>query len=199
MPGAEQIADALHALVPQPLREAGRLADRLRHRPRGHRAGNVLGVADPFREDAAEPRVGEYRGLALDVPGVLDDGGGPGADGLQRRDLHHEIAFLPLEETGGRDREVRGVREAEVLVEAARDDRPHVGVSVDEAGEEGLAASVVLLGAGIVGEDRSGRPDRRNPVALDRESHVIPDGVGVRDGGVREDDRPGLLRGEPVA
>ena len=125
-------------LVSQPLREPGRLADPFRHRPRGHRAGNVFGVADPFREDAAEPRVGEHRRLALDVPGVLHDGGGPGAHGLQRGDLHHEVALLTLEETGGRDRQVRGVRKAEVLVETTRDDCPHVGVTVDEAGEEGL-------------------------------------------------------------
>ena len=82
----------------------------------------------PFREDAAEPRVGEHRRLALNVPRVFDDGGRPGAHGLERGNLHHEIALGTLEQAGGRDREIRGIREAEVLVEAARDDCPHVGV-----------------------------------------------------------------------
>ena len=60
-------------------------------------------------------------------------------------------------------------------------------------------ASVVLLGAGIVGEDRVGWTNRHDPVSLDRERHVVLHGVGVRDGGVREDDRPGLLRGQSLA
>ena len=199
MPATEQVVDPLHALVSQPLREPGRLADRLGHRPRGHRAGNVLGVADPFREHATEPRVGQCRRLALNVPGVLDDGGGPGAYGLERGDLHHEIAFLSLEEAGGRDRQVCGVGEAEVLVEAARDDCPHVGVTVDEAREERLAAPVVLLGVGIVAEHLIGGADCRDPVALDREGHIVLYGIGVGDGGVREHDCPDLLRGQPDA
>jgi len=199
VPRAEQVADALHAIVEERLGEARRPAERPGHRTGGHRAGHVLGVADPLGEHAAEPGVGQHPGLTLYVPGELDDGGGPGGDGLERGHLHHEVAFFALEQARGRDGQVGGVGEAEVLVEAARDDRPHVRVAVDEAGEERLSAPVVLLGPGVGGEDLVGRTDGRDEVALDRERHVVLDGVGVRDGGVGEHDCGGLLRRRPRA
>ena len=64
-----------------------------------------------------------------------------------------------------------------------------MGVAVNEAGEERLAAPVVDLGLGIRLEDLVGGADRRDPAGVDRERHVVLNVVDSHDGCMREDDR----------
>ena len=184
MPGGEQVVDALQALVSHPGREPGGLAHR---KPlRGHRASDVLAVADGLREHAAQPRLRQRCRVPLNVADVLHDRGGSGPYGLQRRHPNHQRALVTLKEAAGRDGEARGVRESEVLVETTRDDCPHVGVTVDEAREQRLSSSVVDLGPGIRLQNRVRRADRHDARAFDRERHVVQHLVGVHNGGIGE-------------
>ena len=82
-------------------------------------------------------------------------------------------ASSPWSRLLGCDGEARGVGEAEVFVEAAREHRAHVGMAVDQAREKRLAASVVDVGARMRLEDLVGRTDRRDPVAFHRQRHVV--------------------------
>ena len=112
----------------------------------------------------------------------------PGLQRFQRADGDHQRGLFALKKAGGPDGQARGVGESEVLVEAALERRREVGVTVDEAREERLASPVVDVGVGIRPEDRVGRADRRDPVACDRERHVVLNGIDVHDGRVSEDD-----------
>ena len=98
---------------------------------------------------------------AADAAGILHDRRGPGPDRFERADRHHQRRLLALQQAGGLDGQTRGVREPEVLVEAALEDGSQVRVAVDEAGKQRLAASVVDLGVRIA--SRGSRRWRQSP------------------------------------
>ena len=64
--------------------------------------------------------------MAADASGILHNGGGPGANRFQRTDGDHQRGLLALQETGGLDRQARGVGESEILVEPARERRAEI-------------------------------------------------------------------------
>ena len=111
---------------------------------------------------------------------------------FQRTDGDHQRRLFALQQAVGLNGELRGVGEAEVLVEPARERRRKMRVTVDEAGEQRLAAAVVDLGLRIGLQNLVGRADGRDSVALDRQRHVVAHGVHGHDGRLREDD--GLSR-----
>src|SRR5262249_11448353 len=76
----------------------------------------------------------------------------------------------------------------EVLVESATERRGQVRVTVDQAGDECLPLSPVDLRVRILLQDRVGRTDRRDRVAVDGERRVVLHRVHGHNGGVREDD-----------
>ncbi len=195
VPRGEQVIDAFHALVSQPGREPGGFTPG--ESVRRHRAGDVLAVPNRLREHAAQAGLRQRRREPADASGILYDGGGPGSYGLERRDGDHQRVLLPLEETRGLNGQARGVRESEILVEAAREYRCHVGVTVDEAWEQRLTASVVDVGVRIRPEDRVGGADRHDLVALHRERHVVLNGIDGDDGCMSEDDGPARRRLSP--
>ncbi len=186
MPRAEEVLDPLQPRVPPVGREPRRLA---RGEPfRRERAGDVLAVPDRFGEDAAEAAIGQRPGVPCDVPRVFDDGCRPRANRFECRHGDHQGGFLAFEQAPGGERQAIGVREAEVLVEAAGQDGPHVRVAVDEARKERLAPAIVHLGPRIRLEDVVGRADRHDHAALDGKGHVVLHAIGVHHRGVREDD-----------
>jgi hypothetical protein len=195
-----KVGDAQQALVAQLCRESRGLA--LRKTVGRHWAGDVLAVADRLGEHAAQARLRQRRGVTGNAACVLDDGRRAGADGLERADGHHQRRFLTLQQARRLNREPRRVREAEVFVEAAREGRREVGVTIDETGEQRLASAVVHRGVLIRLQDRVGGPDRDDAVGVDRERDVLQHGVDVDDGRVGEHRRLPLrrlrLRAAPV-
>ena len=85
VPRAEQIVDALQALIAQLRREPRRFA--LREAFRRHRAGHVLAVADRLGEHAAQAglRQAPPRMRAM-PPDILDNRRRAGADRFERAD-----------------------------------------------------------------------------------------------------------------
>ena len=67
-------------------------------------------------------------------------------------------------------------------------------VTVDQAREQDLSASVVDLSVGIRLHDGVGRADRCDLVAVDGERHIVLNGVDRHDGRMREDDRTARRR-----
>src|SRR6516165_7567386 len=100
----------------------------------------MLAVAHRFREYASKPRLRERRGGAGDAGGVLDHGGGSGSDAFQSADRHHQRGLLSGQETRGLNRQLSGIREPEVFIEAARQRRLQMGMAIDEAGEQSFSA-----------------------------------------------------------
>ena len=176
VPGGVQIGDALEAVVAHLGREARRLAlgqDLGRHRR------SALAVGRRFGEHPAEPGLGQRIGRRRDVADVLHHRGAAGLDRLERADHRHQRVLLTREQAARLHGQTVAVGEAEVLVEPAGDRRAQMGVAVDQAREERLAAAVVDLGLGILLENLVGRPDGRDDAALDRQRDVV---LGAVDG-----------------
>jgi len=72
-----------------------------------------------------------------------------------------------------------------------------MSVTVDQSGEQRLAASVIDVGVWIRGKDLVRWSDRRDLVANHRESDVILDRVSIDDGCIPEHDGPGCGRLRP--
>ena len=126
-----------------------------------HRARHVLAIADRLREHAAQAGLRQRGGGAADAAGILDDRRRAGPHRFQRADGDHQRALFALKQAGGLDGQARGVGESEVLVEAALERRREVGVTVDQAREERLAAPVVDVGVRI--RPRAPRRSDRSP------------------------------------
>ena len=188
MPLAEQLVDALHPLFAQLRREARRLA--LGEAFRRQRPGHVLAVANAFGEHPSQSRAGERGRVAADVAGELDHRRRAGANRFERADGGHQRGFFALQQAARLHRQLRGIGKAEVFVEPARERRAEMRVTVDEARDERLAAAVVDVGVGILLEDRIGRPDRRDAIALHRQRDVVLHAIRVDDRRVRKDDGP---------
>ena len=128
------------------------------------------------------------------LPGVLHNRGDPAPYGFQSTHHCHQRGLLLGKETSRPDVQAIAVRESEVLVETTSEGRREMGMTVNEAREDGLPSSVVDLGLGIRFKDGVGRADRHDLVAFDRERHVVLNGIGVHDGCMREDDGPARRR-----
>jgi len=84
-------------------------------------------------------------------------------------------------------------------LKTAREDSGHVRVTVDEAGEQRLSPAVVDVGVPIRSENRVGGADRHDSVALDRQRHIVLNGIDGDDRGVSEDHSPAWRRLRPQA
>jgi hypothetical protein len=127
--------------------------------------------------------------MAADACGILDHRSGAGPDRFQRADGHHQRGFLPLKERVRLDGQACGVGEPEVLVETTGERRREMRVTVDEAGNESLSASVIDLGVRIRLQNRIAGTDRDDLVPFDGERHIVLNGIDVHDGCMRENDR----------
>ena len=195
VPGGKQIVDALQTLVPQPRREPWRFAPGETFL--GHRPGHVFAVSNRLREHAAQAGLRERRRRAADAVRIFHNRGGPGLERLERADGDHQRAFFSLQEPIGLDGEARGIRKAEILVEATLKSGRQMHVTVDETRQKRFPTAVVDVGVGTRGEDGVCWTDRRDPVALDRERHVVLHGIDVDDGRMSEDNGTARRRLSP--
>ena len=192
VPGREQIADPLHAFVTPRRREFGRLAfgqalDR-------HRARDILAVGDGFREDAAQAGLRQGAGIGADATGEFHDRRGAGLDRFQRADRDHQGSLIDRKQAFGPDGDMRGIGKAEILVETAAHGLPQMGMTVDQARQNGLSAPVINFGVGIFPHSRIGGTDCGDLAVHHRQCHIILYRIGIGDSNMREDDRPYPLR-----
>ena len=92
----------------------------------------------------------------------------------------------------GRIGEARGIREPEVLVEAALEGRRKVRVAVDQPRQQRLPMSVVDFRTRIFRKEVVRGANLRNPIAVHSEPDVVVHCVDRHNGGMSEHDgRPG--------
>jgi hypothetical protein len=146
-------------------------------------------VPGPLAQEEPKSGIGDRRGIALDVGAVLEHRRSPAPQRLECRQPAHGHPLVGREVRRREWRQPAGegrfVGRREVLVDPFGDDQGEMRVDVRKARHHELAASVDRLGVREPGQDRVGRPDRGDPIALDRERGTVEDRVVGIDGDQR--------------